>query len=162
MIYEADVTDCSVNFMFTFHVHFHSQVEKVNISLAADGIMSDLKLSASVFALASSLYFVPYGLLPVPCSLLAKRAGVRVGLASMCLAFGLVAMSTAGVRGAASLLAMRLALGASESGVYPFVSYIVSLFFGTSTFAFVFPSLIMRIAFLCVRFSARAREEERT
>ena len=102
----------------------------MNISLAADGIMSDLKLSASVFALASSLYFVPYGLLPVPCSLLAKRAGVRVGLASMCLAFGLVAMSTAGVRGAASLLAMRLALGATEAGVWPFVSYIVSLFFG--------------------------------
>ena len=109
----------------------YEQVEKINISLAADGIMKDLKLSASVFALASSLYFVPYGLLPVPCSLLAKRAGVRIGLASMCLAFGLVAMSTAGVQNAASLLAMRLALGASESGVYPFVSYIVSLFFGT-------------------------------
>ena len=108
-----------------------SAVEKVNISLAADGIMKDLKLSASVFALASSLYFVPYGLLPVPCSLLAKRAGVRIGLASMCLAFGLVAMSTAGVQNAASLMAMRLALGATEAGVFPFVSYIISLFFGT-------------------------------
>ena len=107
------------------------QVEKVNISLAADGIMKDLKLSASVFALASSLYFVPYGIFPVPCSLLAKRAGVRVGLASMCVAFGLVAMSTAGVQNAASLLAMRLALGATEAGVFPFVSYIISLFFGT-------------------------------
>ena len=109
----------------------YEQVEKMNISLAADGIMKDLKLSASVFALASSLYFVPYGLLPVPCSLLAKRAGVRIGLASMCLAFGLVAMSTAGVQNAASLMAMRLALGATEAGVWPFVSYIISLFFGT-------------------------------
>ena len=43
-----------------------SATEKTNISLAAEGMMEDLNINTKQFGLASSLYFVPYGLLAVP------------------------------------------------------------------------------------------------
>ena len=105
-------------------------VEKTNIALAGEGIMRDLQVSARQFGIAASVYFVPYTLLPVPCALLARRGGPSGGLGGMCVCFALAAAATAAVRSAGGLYAARIALGLTEAGVVPFVSYVMSLFFG--------------------------------
>ena len=110
-----------------------SQVEKVNISLAAEGIMRDLSLDAQQFGLATSLYFIPYATLEVPCALLAKRLGPRRGLGLLALVFGGVSMCTAASNNLATLLILRFLLGTVESGVFPFTDYITSIFFSHDT-----------------------------
>ena len=54
-----------------------AHVEKVNIALAAEGIMRDLQLSTAQFGLATSLYFIPYAVFQVPVVLFMKRFGIR-------------------------------------------------------------------------------------
>ena len=54
-----------------------AHVEKVNIALAAEGIMRDLQLSTAQFGLATSLYFIPYAVFQVPVVLFIKRFGIR-------------------------------------------------------------------------------------
>ena len=47
----------------------------------------------------------------------------------MTFSFGTLSMCTAAVKNFSSLIVMRLLLGASESGVIPFITYVTSVFY---------------------------------
>ena len=114
----------------TAAIYSISAVEKRNISLAAEGVMRDLSVSERQFGMISSLYFLPYALLALPIVLLIKPYGPRLGLGAMAVSFGAVSMATAAASSFPALLALRLLLGATEGPVFPFTSYVVSVFFG--------------------------------
>ena len=114
----------------TAAIYSISSTEKTNISLAAEGVMRDLSITEKQFGMISALYFLPYALLALPIVLAIKPYGPRVGLSVMAFSFGVVSMVTAAAGSFSSLLSLRLLLGATEGPVFPFTSYVVSVFFG--------------------------------
>lgn len=107
-----------------------SWLDKLNIALAGPGIMASLNLSAERFAFSTSLFFVSYSLVMTPSSMLGQRLGPRIGLSLMLALFGGISMLTAMATGMTSLIVLRLLLGAAESGILPFTTYTISLFYG--------------------------------
>ena len=109
--------------------YFISFVDRVNLGFAALQMVSDLRLSATVFGLGGGLFFVSYFLCEVPSNLLLERVGARRWIARIMITWGFLAGGMALVKGPHSFYAMRLLLGAAEAGFFPGVILYLTYWF---------------------------------
>lgn len=100
-------------------VQFLTYLDRSSLAFAAPQMLADLRLDGATYGLGAGLLFVTYSVLMLPGSLLVERLGAPNGLALAMAAWGLVTALTSLVRGAASLFAARLALGAAEACCFP-------------------------------------------
>ena len=110
-------------------MHVIAWVDRLNISFAHDQLEQDLALSSTAFGLASGIFFVGYVLFQVPSNLVLHRLGARRWLGTIMIAWGVVAVATAFVWNAESLVTLRLLLGFAEAGFFPGVVLFLSLWF---------------------------------
>src|SRR4051794_22396361 len=110
-------------------MHVIAYVDRLNISFAHHQLRHDLDLSGTAFGLASGIFFLGFVLFQVPSNLMLHRVGARRWLATIMVAWGIVACATAFVWNAESLVAARVLLGVAEAGFFPGVVLFLSTWF---------------------------------
>jgi len=104
---------------FLMLCYFFALLDRVNVGFASLQMNKDLGLSATVFGLGSSLFFVAYFLFEVPSNLALEKFGARRWIARIMITWGLISACMALVVGPYSFYGMRLLLGAAEAGFFP-------------------------------------------
>ncbi|HEX3756315.1 MAG TPA: MFS transporter [Rhizomicrobium sp.] len=114
---------------FLMLLYFISFLDRVNIGFAALTMNKALGLSASVFGLASGLFFLGYFLLEVPSNLVLRRVGARLWITRIMITWSIFSAANAFVSGAASFYVMRFLLGMAEAGFFPGIILYLSYWF---------------------------------
>lgn len=104
-------------------LYFVNYLDRTNLGIAKTEISADLQLSATMFGLASGIFFIGYVLVEVPSNLALVRFGARRWLARIAVSWGIVAVAIAFAPNAGSLLALRFLLGVAEAGLFPGVIF---------------------------------------
>lgn len=94
-------------------------LDRTSLAFAALQMSSDLGLTQQQYGLGAGLFFVGYSLCQVPSQLVLRHVGAPIWLAAIVTAWGVIASCMASVRGPATFYALRLLLGAAESGSFP-------------------------------------------
>lgn len=110
-------------------LYFVNYLDRTNLGIAKAEISADLQLSATMFGLASGIFFVGYVLVEVPSNLALARFGARRWLARIAVSWGIVAVAIAFAPNATSLLALRFLLGVAEAGLFPGVVFYLGQWF---------------------------------
>lgn len=110
-------------------LYFVNYLDRTNLGIAKMQVSADLQLSATMFGLASGIFFVGYVLVEVPSNLALVRFGARRWLARIAVSWGIIAVATAFAPNAATLLALRFLLGVAEAGLFPGVVFYLSSWF---------------------------------
>ncbi|MDV3127346.1 MFS transporter [Mycobacterium sp. 21AC1] len=115
---------------FIFLLYLVNYVDRTALGIAAPNGMSDeLQMTATLFGLASGIFFVGYILLEVPSAMAAQKTGARVWIARIAVTWGLVASLTAFVPSYEWLIAARFLLGVAEAGFAPTVLLYLTIWF---------------------------------
>ncbi len=110
-------------------LYFVNYLDRTNLGIAKSEVSADLQLSATMFGLASGIFFVGYVLVEVPSNLALVRFGARRWLARIAVSWGVVAVAIAFAPNAGTLLVLRFLLGVAEAGLFPGVVYYLSRWF---------------------------------
>ncbi len=101
-------------------LYFVNYLDRVNIGFAGpNGMNRELGLTATMFGLASGIFFLGYLLLEVPSNLALHRFGARRWLARILVSWGIIATAMAFVPNATVLVILRFLLGVAEAGFFP-------------------------------------------
>jgi MFS family permease len=100
-------------------IYFVTYVDRVNISIAAPTISTELSLAPAVMGLVFSAFSIPYTLLQIPGGWLADRFGPRRALSGMGLLWAFSTALTAIPTSALGLAVARLGVGSAEGGAFP-------------------------------------------
>ena len=112
-----------------FLLYILCYIDRINISFAALTMNQDIGLSAHVYGMGAGLMWWSYCLLEVPSNYLLQKFGARLWLGRIMITWGLVATACALIQGPISFYALRLLLGAAESGLYPGLLVYIYRFF---------------------------------
>lgn len=110
-------------------LYFVNYLDRTNLGIAKAELSADLQLSATMFGLASGIFFIGYVLVEVPSNLALERFGARRWLARIAVSWGIVAVAIGFAPNAATLLALRFLLGVAEAGLFPGVIFYLSRWF---------------------------------
>ncbi|MGI9163101.1 MAG: MFS transporter [Mycobacterium sp.] len=110
-------------------LYFVNYLDRTNLGIAKAEVSADLQLSATMFGLASGIFFIGYVLVEVPSNLALVRFGARRWLARIAVSWGIVAVAIAFAPNAGSLLALRFLLGVAEAGLFPGVIFYLGHWF---------------------------------
>jgi MFS family permease len=104
--------------------------DRAAVAFAAPaGMNDDLQMTATMFGLASGIFFIGYILLEVPSNLLMQKFGARKWLSRIMVSWGIVASLTAFVQTYEQLLIMRFLLGVAEAGFAPAIVLYLTYWF---------------------------------
>ncbi len=92
-----------------------SYVDRGNLSIAAESIMRDFRLTPASMGVLLSAFFWTYALFQIPAGLMVDKFGIRVVYASGFLIWSLASAGMALSRGPGDILGLRLVLGLAES-----------------------------------------------
>ncbi|KAL8277541.1 hypothetical protein RQP46_010096 [Phenoliferia psychrophenolica] len=120
-----------------------------------NGLEADLNMTGSNYNIALSAYFISYCLCEVPANLMLKKLRPSIWLASITVLWGIVMTCMGTVNTYGGLVACRILLGVTESGLFPGVvlyltfwyprhlcQFRIGLFFGAATLAGAFSGLL--------------------
>ena len=110
-------------------LYFVNYLDRTNLGIAKAEISADLQLSATMFGLASGIFFIGYVLVEVPSNLALVRFGARRWLARIAVTWGIVAVAIGFAPNATTLLVLRFLLGVAEAGLFPGVVFYLSQWF---------------------------------
>lgn len=110
-------------------LYFVNYLDRTNLGIAKAELSADLQLSATMFGLASGIFFIGYVLVEVPSNLALARFGARRWLARIAVSWGVVAVAIAFAPNAGWLLALRFLLGVAEAGLFPGVVFFLGHWF---------------------------------
>lgn len=94
-------------------------IDRGNVGMASLQMNHDIGMSAKVFGLGASLFFVSYFICEVPSNMALEKYGARVWIARIMITWGLVSAATALVHNATTFYILRFLLGAAEAGFAP-------------------------------------------
>ncbi|MGB8673710.1 MAG: MFS transporter [Candidatus Acidiferrales bacterium] len=106
-----------------------SYLDRSNVGFAGLTMRKELGLSATQFGWGAGIFVIGYCAFAVPSNVGLYRLGARRWLASIMIAWGLLAGVTAFVVGPRSFYALRFLLGVAEAGFVPGVVYYLTLWF---------------------------------
>jgi len=107
-------------------------IDRVNVGFVATELQRDLGLSATAYGLAAGLFFLGYCVFEVPSNVILERVGARRWIARIMITWGIVAMATMFVRGAAGFMIARTLLGVAEAGFFPGMVLFLTYWFPSS------------------------------
>ena len=110
-------------------LYFVNYLDRTNLGIAKAEVSSDLALSATMFGLASGIFFIGYVLVEVPSNLALERFGARRWLARIAVSWGIVVVAIGFAPNAATLLTLRFLLGVAEAGLFPGVIFYLTRWF---------------------------------
>lgn len=105
-------------------------VDKTNVGfVATSSFLKDANLSPDTVGNALSLFSATYVPLQPVSSMIARRVGPKYWLAVLLIVWGAICMAHAGIKNNATLIGLRLLLGAAETGYTPVGYYMMSLYY---------------------------------
>jgi len=110
-------------------LYFVNYLDRTNLGIAKAEISADLQLTATMFGLASGIFFIGYVLVEVPSNLALVRFGARRWLARIAVSWGIVAVALGFAPNTTTLLVLRFLLGVAEAGLFPGVVFYLSQWF---------------------------------
>ncbi|GJP08917.1 MFS transporter [Mycobacterium marinum] len=114
---------------FLMALYFVNYLDRTNLGIARADISAHLQLTATMFGLASGIFFIGYVLVEVPSNLALDRYGARRWLARIAVSWGIVVVATGFAPNVTTLLVLRFLLGVAEAGLFPGVIYYLSRWF---------------------------------
>src|SRR5256712_13462350 len=106
---------------FLFLIYITSYLDRVNVSFAGLEMTRELKFSNEVFGFGAGIFFFGYCLLEIPGAMLAETWSARKWIASIMIAWGLLAGLTGLIHTATEFNMIRFLLGLAEGGFFPAV-----------------------------------------
>jgi len=106
---------------FLFLLYITAYLDRVNVSFAGLEMTRELKFSNEVFGFGAGIFFFGYCLLEIPGALLAESWSARKWIASIMIAWGLLAGLTGFIHTAIEFNTIRFLLGLAEGGFFPAV-----------------------------------------
>lgn len=94
--------------------------------------MSDLpfhNLAGNQYLTGLTIYFIGYVLFEVPCNIILKKTSPRMWLPTLTLLWGIIATLMGVVENYAGFLVSRFFLGVAESGLFPGVVWVLSMWY---------------------------------
>lgn len=110
-------------------VYFLCYLDRINISFAALTMNKDLGLTASVYGISATAFYIGYCLFEVPSNVILDRVGARLWIARIMITWGLVSGATAFAVGPNSFMTIRFLLGAAEAGLFPGILLLFTYWF---------------------------------
>lgn len=104
-------------------------MDRANLSIALPYLNADLHLSSAESGFILGAFFWTYALFQLPAGWLVDRFGARVVFAGAVVWWSAFTIATGFVRSSASLLGVRLMLGAGEAGAFPAATKFVERWF---------------------------------
>ena len=115
---------------FIFLLYLVNYIDRTALGIAApNGMNEELQMTATLFGLASGIFFVGYILLEVPSAMAAQKSGARIWIARIAVTWGIVASLTAFVPSYEWLIFARFMLGVAEAGFAPTVLLYLTIWF---------------------------------
>ncbi|KAK4051224.1 hypothetical protein OIV83_003046 [Microbotryomycetes sp. JL201] len=93
------------------------------------GLEADLKMGASQYAVALSVFFITYCLFEVPSNLMLQKFRPTLWIVAITLSWGIVMTLMGVVQSYAGLVITRTVLGATEAGLFPGVVLLLTFFY---------------------------------
>lgn len=113
-----------------FLLYLVNYLDRTALGIAStNGMSKELSLTATMFGLASGVFFIGYILLEVPSSVTAQRIGARVWISRIAISWGIVASLTAFVPNFEWLVGARFLLGVAEAGFAPTVLLYLTIWY---------------------------------
>jgi ACS family tartrate transporter-like MFS transporter len=110
-------------------VYFLCYLDRINISFAALTMNKDLGLTASIYGISATAFYIGYCLFEVPSNIILDKVGARLWIARIMITWGLVSGATAFAVGPNSFMAIRFLLGAAEAGLFPGILLLFTYWF---------------------------------
>src|SRR3984957_19305682 len=76
-------------------VYFFCYLDRINVSFAALTMNKDLGLTAAVYGLSSTAFYIGYCLFEVPSNVILDKLGARIWIARIMITWGLASGATA-------------------------------------------------------------------
>lgn len=109
--------------------YFIANLDKTNISIAALQMNADLGLTATMYGVGVSVFYITYLIFEVPSNLLMTKVGPRIWIARIMISWGIISSMMFMVQQPWQLYTLRLLLGAAEAGFAPGIIYYLSQWF---------------------------------
>lgn len=106
-----------------------SYLDRINISFAALAMNKDLGLTATMYGLAGSIFYIAYVLAEIPSNMMMPRFGARIWIPRIMITWGLASAATVFAVGPYSLYALRALTGLAEAGFMPGVLLYLTYWF---------------------------------
>ncbi|ODA79053.1 hypothetical protein RJ55_04644 [Drechmeria coniospora] len=107
-----------------------SLMDRANMSAAnIAGMGTELRLEGVKYNTANLLFFIPYIIFQPPSTVLVRRIGARLHLASITLLWGAVTVGMGFVVNFGQLAGLRVLLGFLEAGFFPSCVYLLSTWY---------------------------------
>lgn len=98
-------------------IYFTHSLDRANLGNAkTDGIEKDIHLHGNQYSLVLTLFYIPYGTLNIPLTILAKRFSPARVIPTLMFGWGAISLGAAAVQNFGGLVATRVLLGAVEAG----------------------------------------------
>ena len=114
---------------FVMAMYFLAILDRGNISFAALQMNKELGLNAEMFGIAVGVMYFTYSIFEIPSNLILNRFGARATLTRIAILWGIATVLMAFTQGPWSLYLFRGFLGFAESGLFPGVMLLLSLWF---------------------------------
>ena len=114
---------------FLVVLYAFSYLDRINIGFASLSMNRDLRLTATQFGLANTIFYFGYILCEIPSNLMMARYGARLWLPRILITWGIASAATMFATGAPSLYSIRALVGLAEGGFLPGVLLYLTLWF---------------------------------
>jgi len=104
---------------FLFVLMVIAYLDRVNIGFAALSMNKELRLTATMYGLANSIFYAGYAACEIPSNMALAKFGARRWIGRILITWGIAASACMFVAGAHSLYTLRLLLGIAEAGFMP-------------------------------------------
>lgn len=102
--------------VFLFVLFIFSFLDRINIGFAGLTMGRDLGLSATMFGLATTLFYAAYVIFGIPSNIMLSIVGARRWIATIMVLWGIASTATMFATGPTSLYVLRILVGITEAG----------------------------------------------
>ncbi|CAJ2509987.1 Uu.00g058870.m01.CDS01 [Anthostomella pinea] len=111
-------------------IYFTHSLDRANLGNAKTAnFEKDVGLRDNQYSLILVLFYIPYGTLNIPLTVLARRFNPAVVIPVLMFCWGLIAAASASVTNFGGILAARICLGVVEAGFFPSAIFYLTLFY---------------------------------
>ena len=105
--------------VFLFVLFIFSFLDRINIGFAGLTMGQDLGLNATMFGLATTLFYATYVIFGIPSNVMLSIVGARRWIATIMVLWGIASTATMFATGPNSLYILRMLVGITEAGFLP-------------------------------------------
>jgi ACS family 4-hydroxyphenylacetate permease-like MFS transporter len=117
---------------FLFLLYVFAYLDRINIGFAALAMNRDLGLTATMFGIANTIFYVGYMLFEIPSNIALARFGARIWIPRIMITWGIASTATMFAASPTSLYLIRFFVGVAEAGFVPGVLLYLTYWFPPS------------------------------